>query len=116
MLRESMQSQGKEVDLGGVTRGFDPHTDVPHLELLIGFVEAIVARDAAGVAALRAPLRAALGAEGFADACAVVAAFHGFVRLADSIGIPHFTPPDGSDLAGMREQVGVDGFYRLSDA
>lgn len=111
-----MQSQGKEVDVGGVTRGFEADTEVPHLEMLVGFVEAIVARDAAAVAKLRAPLRAALGAAGFADACAVVAAFHGFVRLADSIGIPHFTAPDGSDLGELRKEVGVDSFYRLSAA
>jgi hypothetical protein len=109
-----MQSQGQTVDVGGVTRGFDPGTAVPHLELLTGFVEAIVARDEARIAPARAALRDALGDAGFADACAVVAAFHGFVRVADAIGIPHYTPPDGSDLSELRERVGVDRFYRFT--
>ena len=112
MLRESMQSEGKQVDVAGVTRGFDENVDIPHAAELVEFTEAVVLRDAARTDVARRKLLSALGEPGFADACAVVAAFHGFVRIADAIGIPHFTAANTPDLSELRARAGINDFYR----
>ncbi|MBL8381743.1 MAG: hypothetical protein JNM90_01615 [Burkholderiales bacterium] len=112
MLRESMHVQGKEVALAGVTGGFEDGVDVPHAAALLAFAEAVVARDDARIANARAALLPALGAAGLVDAAATVAAFHGFVRIADAIGIPHFTTPAGGELDDLRAEAGIDRFYR----
>ncbi len=113
MLRESMQSEGKQVDVRGVTRGFDENVGIAHADALIDFTEAVVLGDAARTEAARATLRSALGDAGFVDACAVVAAFHGFVRIADAIGIPYTTAARGADAPELREQAGINEFYRV---
>ena len=41
-----------------------------------------------GAAGLRPQLIDALGPAGYLDACAVVAGFHGFTRIADASGVP----------------------------
>jgi len=112
MLRESMQTEGKQVDVAGVTRGFDGNVGIPHAAELVEFTEAVVLRDAARTGAARHELLSVLGAAGFADACAVAAAFHGFVRIADAIGIPHFTAANAPDLSELRAQAGINDFYR----
>ena len=113
MLRESMQISGRQVDVGGVTRGFDAGVDIPHAQALVEFAEAVVLRDAPRAAAARAVLRPALGDAGLVDAAAVVGAFHGFVRIADAIGIPYATASGGQDLPELRAQAGVNDFYRV---
>ena len=113
MLRESMQLSGKQVDVRGVTQGFDDEPDIPHAAALIEFAEAVVLRDAARTTAARAALRSALGEAGLVDAAAIVAAFHGFVRIADAIGIPYTTAGGGQDLPELREQAGINDFYRV---
>ena len=115
MLRESMQSEGKQVDVAGVTRGFDESVGIAHAAELVAFTEAVVRRDAKGTDAARAKLLAALGEAGLVDACAVVAAFHGFVRIADAIGIPHYATADSGDLAELRERAGINAFYRTRE-
>lgn len=112
MLRESMQTEGKQVDLRGVTQGFGDSVDIAHAAELVEFAEAVVLRDAARIAAVRATLRTALGDAGFVDAAAIAAAFHGFVRIADAIGIPHFTAANAPDLSELRAQAGINEFYR----
>lgn len=113
MLRESMQAGGRQVDVAGVTQGFDASVDIAHLAELVEFAEAVVARDAPRTALARAALRAALGEEGLADAAAVVGAFHGFVRIADAIGIPYTTAAQGRDAPEIRERAGVNEFPRV---
>jgi hypothetical protein len=107
-----MQTQGREVALRGVTEGFRDGIDVAHADALVAFADAVVARDPARIAAARAALLPLLGGAGTIDAAATVAAFHGFVRIADAIGIPHYAPPTGDDLSGLREEAGINGFYR----
>ena len=116
MLRESMRSEGKQVDVAGVTKGFDENVGIPHAAELVEFTEAVVLRDAARTDVARRKLLSALGEAGFADACAVVAAFHGFVRIADAIGIPHFTAANAPDLSELRAQAGINEFYRERSA
>lgn len=113
MLRESMQIEGKAVDLGHVAHGDDQGVPLPHAAELLEFAEAVVLRDEARTAAARAKLRAALGEAGLVDAAATVAAFHGFVRLADATGIPYENAAGGQDRPEIRQAAGVEEFYRL---
>ncbi len=113
MLRESMQSEGKQVDVRGVTQGFDEDVGIPHADALIEFAEAVVLRDAARTQSARETLRSALGDAALVDAAAVVAAFHGFVRIADAIGIPYTTAARGNDAPELRQQAGINDFYRV---
>ena len=99
--------------LGGVTSGFEHGVDVAHAAERLEFTEAVVLRDATRLSAARAALVPLLGGAGLVDAAATVAAFHGFVRIADAIGIPHFTPPAGGELSGLRAEVGIDDFHRM---
>jgi len=113
MLRESMQLSGKQVEVRGVTQGFDEGVDIPHAGALVELAEAVAARDAPRAAAARAALRAALGDAGLVDAAAVAAAFHGFVRIADAIGIPYTGAAGGRDVPELREEAGINAFYRM---
>ena len=113
MLRESMQTQGRQVDLSGVTQGFDAGVDVPHAARLVDFAEAVVLRDTPRIEAARGNLIEALGEAGFVEAAAVAAAFPGFVRIADAIGIPYTTAARGADAPEVREEAGVNRFYRV---
>jgi hypothetical protein len=108
-----MQAGGKQVDVAGVTRGFDDSVDIPNAVALVEYVDALVARDEARTAMAREALRKALGEEGLVDAAAIVAAFHGFVRIADAIGIPYTTAAQGRDAPEIRSRAGVNDFYRL---
>ena len=113
MLRESMQIKGKQVDVRGVTEGFDGPLDIPHGLALVEFAEAVVLRDVPRISAARELLRDALGEAGLIDAAAVTAAFHGFVRIADAIGIPYTTAARGRDGPELREEAGINAFYRV---
>jgi len=113
MLRESMQAQGRQVDVAGVARGFGAEAGIPHAAALAAFTEAVVRREDERTESGRRALREALGEAGLVDACAVAAAFHGFVRIADAIGIPHYSSPGGDDLSGLRERAGINDFYRV---
>lgn len=107
--------QGREVDVSGVTKGFDA-VDIPHAAALVEFAEAVVLRDDVRTAAARKVLLGALGPAGMVDAAAVTAAFHGFVRIADAIGIPYTTAARGGDVPELRERAGVNEFYRVREA
>ena len=118
MLRESMHIKGQEVNVRGVTQGFDADVAIPHAPALVEFAESVVLRDAARIAAARTALHAALGGAGagdagLVDAAAVAAAFHGFVRIADAIGIPYDTAAQGRDVPELREEAGINAFYRV---
>lgn len=113
MLRESMTIGGKQLDPHSVTRGFYDDAAIPHAPALAAFAEAVVARDWTRAAALRHDLRAALGDAGLVDAAAIVAAFHGFVRVADAVGIPYTTAAMGQDVPELREEAGINDFYRV---
>ena len=116
MLRESMHTGGKEVDIRGVAHGVAHGVDIPHAAALVAFAEAVVSREPAGIAAAREALRPALGEAAFVDAAAVVAAFHGFVRVADAIGIPYTSAAGGRDVPALREEAGINGFYRVRNS
>lgn len=113
MLRESSRITEDDVNLADVTAGLGDGTRIPEAESLVGLAEAMVARDAAATASAREALRTALGDAAAADSAATVAAFHGFVRLADATGIPYTTAAGGQDVPDIRAEAGVDGFYRV---
>lgn len=115
MLRESMQAGGKQVDVAGVTQGFDEAVDILHAAALVEFAEAVVAQDEARTARAREALRSALGEDGLVDAAAIVGAFHGFVRIADATGIPYTTAAQGRDAPEIRSRAGVNEFYRVRE-
>jgi hypothetical protein len=115
MLRESMQITGREVDVRGISQGFDDGVDIPNAAELVEFAEAVMLRDEERTASARTSLLAALGGAGLVDAAAVVAAFHGFVRVADSTGIPYVTASRGRDDPELRERAGVNDFYRVRE-
>jgi hypothetical protein len=75
-----------------------------------------VLRDEPRASSARAALLEALGHAGLVDAAAVVGAFHGFVRIADAIGIPYTTAARGADVPELRERAGVNDFYRVKES
>ena len=115
MLRESMQTEGRQVDIGRVTHGQDEGVAVPHAAELLQFAEAVVSRDVQRIAAARAALRSAVGDCGLVDAAAITSAFHGFVRVADATGIPYATAAGGQDRPEIRQAAGIDEFYRVRE-
>ena len=116
MLRESMQIKGRQVDVRGVITGFGEGVEIAHAAALVEFAEAVVLRDEARTASARGTLLTAVGEAGLVDAAAVVGAFHGFVRIADAIGIPYDTAARGSDAPEIRERAGVNEFPRVRGA
>lgn len=115
MLRESMQIKGRQVDVRGLADGFEESVEIPHAHALVEFAEAVVLRDEARTSQAREALLPLLGKQGLVDAAAVVAAFHGFVRIADAIGIPYQTAARGGDAPEIRERAGVNSFPRVMD-
>jgi hypothetical protein len=73
----------------------------------------VVTRDQKALKILRKKVCDVLGNDGLVDAIAVSAAFHGFVRIADAIGIPYETAGFGNDAAEIREEAGINQFHRI---
>ena len=115
MLRESSKISGETVELRDVTRGLSDATGIAHAPVLVEFAEAVVLRVPPRIAAARDAVLAALGNDAMVDAAATIAGFHGFVRLADAIGIPYQTAAAGQDLPDLREEAGISAFPRFSE-
>ena len=116
MLRESTQIADTEVELKDVTEGLSDGTQIPNAEALVNFAEAIVSRDCARIAETRKVVFDTLGNDATVDAGAVASAFHGFARIADTIGIPYDTAAQGQDAPEIREAAGINDFYRIQQA
>ena len=116
MLRESSNAAENEIDLHDITEGYRHDTDIEHAELLMGFAEAVAQRDENGTAAHRQKMLELMGEPATVDAAAIAAAFHGFVRLADAIGIPYEGAAGGTDSTEMRDEIGISDFYRARNA
>ena len=115
MLRESSKSTAEAVNLQDVTAGLSAQTTVAHAAILVDFAEAVVVHDAPRTERARQAVRAAMGDQAFVDVAATVAAFHGFVRIADAIGIPYTTAARGGDDPALREAAGINAFYRVTN-
>jgi dienelactone hydrolase len=115
MLRESSQHTQEAVNLGDVSAGLSNATQVAHAPILVEFAESVVARDDVRIAKARVAVRAAMGPAALVDIAAITAAFHGFTRIADAIGIPYTTAAAGQDAPEVREAAGVNLFPRVLD-
>ena len=93
--------------------GMSDDDDIEAAELLSQFAESVVHRDFDESACLRAQIISELGKEAFVDAAATAAAFHGFVRFADSAGIPHSTAVGGKDSSMLHREIGIDQFFAV---
>lgn len=113
MLRESSKHSNEAVELNDVSKGWSKGTAIAHAPLLVEFAEAVVGRNVARIRTARDAVRAAMGPAALVDVAAVAAAFHGFVRIADAIGIPYKTAAMGGDVPEVREAAGVNEFFRL---
>lgn len=113
MLRASSQSTEEAVELKDVVQGLSGGTGIRHAGLLVAYADAVVHREAAATGAACEALFAAMGNDALVDAAATIAAFHGFVRIADAIGIPYKTAAGGQDAPELREEVGINGFPRV---
>lgn len=61
---------------------------VEHGKALLGFTDAVMARDADAIVATRDALREKIGDAGVVDSSAIIAAFNIVDRIADATGIP----------------------------
>jgi len=101
------------VQLADVTQGVSQQTHVRHADILMRYAEMVVQGSSDDLAAAREVVFHAMGGEALVDAAATIAAFHGFVRIADAIGIPYKTAAAGGDVPDIREQAGVNQFHRV---
>ena len=115
MLRESSKISNETVELSDVTRGLSDATGIAHASILVEFAEAVVQRDNRRIAAARKAVFVALGNDATVDTAAIIAGFHGFVRIADAIGIPYQKAARGEDAPELREQAGISAFYRFRE-
>jgi hypothetical protein len=109
MLRESVNTSGQNYEFKAVTGMAETESDIPEAALLADFAEAVVNRDATTIDQLRAQIVERLGEAEAVDAAAIAAAFHGFVRVADSTGIPVDETRDAA-TAEIRAEIGIDAF------
>jgi len=68
MLRESMQTSGKQVECARRDARLRRELDIPHAAALVEFAEAVVLRDEKRTDVVRPVLRSALGEAGLVDA------------------------------------------------
>ena len=115
MLRESSKISDAEFNLSNVTEGLNSDTDIPNADLLVEFAEAVSLRDSERIAAVRPKMMDQMGEAALVDSAAIAAAFHGFVRVADAIGIPYDTAVMGHDDPELRKEVGIDEFYAIGE-
>jgi hypothetical protein len=85
---------GGEIDLAVINAGkaAAARSGIPHAELLVGFADALLARDEAELARLREAIVAALGRGGLRETASIAANFQRMVRIADATGIPQEVP------------------------
>jgi hypothetical protein len=114
MLRESSKTSGNKFQLSDIIQGLSDKTEIDHGEFLVELTKSVVARDSIALKMLREKALDVIGNDGLVDAIAVSAAFHGFVRIADAIGIPYETAGFGNNAAEIREEAGINQFHRIS--
>jgi hypothetical protein len=114
MLRESSKTKGNKFQLSDIIKGLTDKTEIKNGELLMELAGSVVTRDPEALKILREKVCDELGNDGLVDSIAVSAAFHGFVRIADAIGIPYDNAGIGNDAAEIREQAGINQFHRIN--
>lgn len=123
MLRASIESDGGEVDLRGVSSGDHARESaIDGAEALVLFAEAVVGcaseeeegagRDTPGakvIADTRARVVEELGSEAAVDAAGIIGNFERMVRIADGTGIP-LDVSVAMATASIRGDLGIDRF------
>lgn len=96
--------------MSGIVAGADAVDDrVPHGKTLARFAEAVISGSDEELADARAAVIAAVGADGFVDAAAVVGNFERMVRVADATGIPLDAMATDA-TTDLRENLGLNSF------
>ena len=108
MLRESSRAKSENYDLTLLT-GTGGDGNIPHGALLVAFTDAVVKYEETEAARLRAEIRATMGDDALVDASAIVAAFSGFDRIADSTGIA-LEDAKAENWADFRAALGINAF------
>ncbi len=104
----SGENKSEAYDLGALT---DRRRDsgVPHGDLLLRFVDAVMGDDESERATVRGEVHDTLGNDGLVEAACIVATFNQMVRIADGSGIPLDTPLDMA-TTGFRGDIGLEAF------
>ena len=108
MLRESGRESGADYDLEAVNGGRGDGGVIAGA-VLVGFAEAVLAGERAGIAEARGAVGAALGAAAMVDAAAVIAQFDAIDRVADATGTP-LEPAKAEASADFRPLLGIDDY------
>lgn len=106
MLSWSSEQTNTPIELKAVTdRSVDPL--IPGGTALLGFADAVVAREGTGITGAAASLEAELGKDAMVNAAAVIGNFQMMNRVADGTGMP---VGKGSRLrhAALIERLGLD--------
>lgn len=110
MLRASIETQGEEVDLRGLTDGKAAgESSISGAAALVDFVEATLGGNTDEIAAARDLVRSELGSEALVDAAAVIGNFERMVRVADGTGIPLDAAVNVA-TEELRAELGIDAF------
>jgi hypothetical protein len=109
LLRVSGEMSDRTYDLSALTAAGAGDSGVPHGELLIGFVDAVLGADESCLDRIRGEVLGELGSDGLVDAAAVVATFEMVDRIADATGIPLDGMLDAMTVE-MRSEIGLDRF------
>lgn len=98
---------GSEYDLSLIMDGNVQESGLPHGNMLNEFVEAIMDRDKARIAATRTTIVETLGEAAMVDAAATIAAFNAYTRMADATGIP-LEAPKAEATVELRQELGLE--------
>ena len=110
MLRASIETQGEEVDLRGLTDGKAAgESSISGAAVLVGFAEATLGGNTDEIAVARNLVRSELGSEALVDAAAVIGNFERMVRIADGTGIPLDAAVNVA-TEEIRAELGIDAF------
>ena len=103
MLRASIETQGEEVDLRGLTDGKAAgESSISGAAALVGFAEATLGGNTDEIAVARNLVRSELGSEALVDAAAVIGNF-------DGTGIPLDAAVNVA-TEEIRAELGIDAF------
>lgn len=114
MLRGSITKTGENFEMAALNGG-ETAGGVAQERELLALTDAVIHRERDVCDRLRGELEKAVGAKGVADACAIIAAFQGFNRIADSVGTG-VDPAQHDMLVPIRGSIGLDEFYRANGA
>ena len=115
MLRASVETEGAEVDYRGIADGASAEeSTLPAAGALVGFVDASLSGDDAGLATARERVRRELGPESLVDAAAIIGNFERMTRIADSTGIP-LDAPVNVLTESLRAELGIDAYGARAD-